>query len=383
MTTPVISDISTTCIAVPLRRAEVWTDGRRDGTNAVLIEIRTNTGLIGYGEAACGPGNSADPARSVIENVRPLLLGHSPLRIAHHVSRFYGVGRWRLWRSFSNAALAGIEMALWDLAGKMRGCAVSELLGGRQRDTLPVFGYVMHDEPERMADEAQRLLLNGFEVLYFKVGLSLEEDERALRAVRDAVGSEVRLRIDANEAWTRYQATHSLARLAPYGLDLVEQPLAARDLRGMAQLRAASSVPVAANQSAWTLDDMMQVVLCDAADVIVTGVQSLGGMLALLKAGGICDAAGISLCRHSPAELGLSAAASAQVLATLNCLDDAHQSLDPYWEDDIVVGDTVRVSRGRQPVPAGPGLGVEPDPDRIADFAARYRKDGPFIVKPV
>src|SRR5688572_21145367 len=124
-----ISNISGTCIAVPLRRPEVWADGRRDGTNAVLVEIRTDAGLVGYGEAACGPGNSADPVREVIENFAPFLVGQEPGRIALHVSRFYGAGRWRLWRSFSNFALAGIEMALWDLAGKIRGCAISELLG--------------------------------------------------------------------------------------------------------------------------------------------------------------------------------------------------------------------------------------------------------------
>ena len=376
-----ISDISATCIAVPLRRPEMWADGRRDGTNAVIVEVRADNGLIGYGEAACGPGNSADPLRAVIDNFKPLLLGQDPGKIALHASRFHGIGRWRLWRSFSNFALAGIEMALWDLAGKMRGCALSELLGGRQRDWLPVSGYVLHDEPARMAEDARQLVSEGFEVLYFKVGLSMEADEQTVRAVREAVGPEVRLRIDANEAWTRHQAARSISKLARYDLDMVEQPLTARDLEGMADLRTTFGVPIGANQSAWTLDDAMQVVQANAADVIVTGVQSLGGVLPLLKMGGICEAAGIPLCRHSPAELGLSAAASAQVLSTLNLLDDAHQSLDPYWSHDIVAGEGVRVVRGRQPVPSNPGLGVEPDPDRIADFADRYRKDGPYVVQ--
>jgi L-alanine-DL-glutamate epimerase-like enolase superfamily enzyme len=377
----IIDDIRATAIAVPLRRPEIWTDGSRGGTNAVIVEIRTDTGLTGYGEAACGPGNSADPVLSVIENVKALLLGQDPTRIAFHANRFNGIGRWRLWRSFSNFALAAIEMGLWDLAGKMRGCAVSELLGGRLCDSIGISGYVLHDAPERMAEDAKRLVADGFAVLYIKAGLSEEADERTVRAVREAVGPGVRLRIDANEGWTRYDAARNLRRLAAYDLDMVEQPLAARDLAGMAGLRATFGIPIGANQSAWTFDDVGQVIHDDAADIIVTGPQSLGGLLPLLKVGGICEAAGVPLCRHSPAELGLSAAAGAQVLSTLRCLDDAHQSLDPHWVDDIVAGDGVRVARGRQPVPTGPGLGVEPDPVRIADFAARYRKDGPFVVR--
>jgi L-alanine-DL-glutamate epimerase-like enolase superfamily enzyme len=131
-----ITGLRVICVALPYKQAECWTDGCRDGVNNVLVEIETDGGLVGWGEGTCGSGNSADPTREVIEAFRPYLLGEDPCNINRHIDRFYNLARWRLWRVFTNTALAAIETALWDIKGQALGQPVSELLGGRLRDRI-------------------------------------------------------------------------------------------------------------------------------------------------------------------------------------------------------------------------------------------------------
>jgi L-alanine-DL-glutamate epimerase-like enolase superfamily enzyme len=311
-----ITALRATCVALPYRHPERWTDGCRDGVNNVLVEIETDAGITGWGEATCGSGGSAEPTREVIEAFRPHLVGEDPCNINRHIARFYDLARWKLWRVFSNTALAAIETALWDIKGQSLGQPVSELLGGRLRDRIPVFGYLMHDSPEAMGEQARAMVAAGFRVLYFKVGLDAAEDERTVRAVREGAGPEARLRIDANEAWDLATAITRIERLAPYGLDFVEQPLAAHDLIGMAELRRRVRVPIAANQSCWTVEDVLNVVRHGAADVMVAGLHWLGGIVNMIKAGAICQAAGIRFCRHSSGETGIAAAAGFQAMST-------------------------------------------------------------------
>lgn len=377
-----ITEVRATCVALPYKQAECWTDGCRDGVNNVLVEIETDAGIIGWGEATCGSGNSADPTREVIEAFRPYLLGEDPCNINRHIDRFYNLARWRLWRVFTNTALAAIESALWDIKGQALGQPVSELLGGRLRDRIPVFGYLMHDSPEGIGEQARTMVAAGFRVLYFKVGLDAAEDERTVRAVREAAGPEARLRIDANEAWDLATAISRIERLSSYGLDFVEQPLAGHDLLGMAELRRRVRVPIAANQSCWTLDDVLNVVRHGAGDVMVAGLHWLGGIVNMVKAGAICQAAGIRFCRHSSGEMGIAAAAGFHAMATMTLIDDGSQSYFSHWRRDVLADDSMAIVDGCQPVPSGPGLGVRVDAARVAEYAELYRRQGPFIIRP-
>jgi len=378
-----ITRVRATCLAIPYRRPERWADGIRPGVNNVLVEIETDAGIIGLGEATCGSGNSANPTREVIEAFAPYLLDEDPRRIRYHIDRFLCQARWRLWRVFTNTALAAIEMALWDILGKACGQPVSALLGGALRDRIPVFGFVFHDTPAAMGDQARRMIEQGFDVLYLAVGLSPAEDEASVCAVREAAGPKTRLRVDANESWDRATAMRSIERLAPYDLEFIEQPVPGYDVEGMADLRRRSPVPVAANQSCWTLEDVMRVLRANGADAVVTSLHWLGGIINLLKCEAICRTANVRFARHSSGELGVAAAAGCHALAVMPRIDDGNQSLFSHWQHDIVKGDAMAIVDGCQRVPSGPGLGVALDPGSVADFADRYRRDGPFVTSNV
>jgi L-alanine-DL-glutamate epimerase-like enolase superfamily enzyme len=377
-----ISAVRATCVALPYVRPEIWADGKRAGVNNVIVEIETDVGIAGVGEATCGSGNSADPTREVIEAFRPYLIGEDPRDINRHTRRFYELARWRLWRVFTNTALAAIESALWDIKGKAAHLPISEMLGGRLRDRVPVFGYLMHDTPERMSQAAQDFMRRGFRVLYFKVGLSDEEDDRTVRAVRDGAGPEARLRVDANEVWDMATAVRRIERLhGRYRIDFVEQPLPGSDMLGMAELRKRLPVPIAANQSSWTLEDVLNCVRLGAGDVMVAGLHWLGGIVNMIKAAGICQAASIPFCRHSSGETGIAAAAGFHAMATMSLIDDGSQTYHSHWPHDIVEGDAMGIVDGCQPVPTGPGLGVALDPARLKEFADLYRRKGPLVTE--
>lgn len=373
-----IEKVRATPLAVPYNSPERWVDGVRRGVNNVLVELTTDCGIVGLGEATCGSGNSADPTCAVIEDFAEYLVGEDPRSINRHVNRFYTLARWRLWRAFTNTALAAIEMALWDILGKTVGKPLHSLLGGQLRDRIPAFGFVFHGPPDAMAEDAKKMVQDGFTVIYFAVGLDPEADETRVRAVREAVGPAVRLRVDANESWCRATAVKMIERLSSYDLDFVEQPLPGGDVEGLADLRRRISVPIAANQSCWTLDDVNRVVNLDAADVVVTSLHWLGGLLAMRRCEALCRAANISLVRHSSGELGVAAAAGCHLFSTFPNIDPGNQTLFSHWQQDIVKDQAMALVEGKQLVPTGPGLGIELDHIVVSDFAERYRIDGPF-----
>ena len=374
-----ITAVRATCLAVPFRRPESWAEGKRRGVNNILVEIETDQGVVGLGEATCGSGGSPEPVRAVIEAFAPHLLGGDPRLIHRHVGRFGSEARWRLWRDFSNTALAAIESALWDILGKSLALPVHQLLGGRIRDRVPVFGYVMHDTPDAMAMAAEAMVRQGFRTIYVKVGLTAEQDEQAVRAVREGIGPAARLRIDANEAWDQGEALRRITRLSRHGLDLVEQPVPRDDIAGLAALRRKLPVPVAANQSCWAVEDVLAVIRQDAADVMVAGLHWLGGIDQMRRAAALCDSASIPFCRHSSGELGVATAAGLHALAVMPLLDDGNQSYFSHWPHDILAGAPMALVDGCHVVPDGPGLGVELDRAAVDELAARYRRDGPFL----
>jgi glucarate dehydratase len=190
-----------------------------------------------------------------------------------------------------------------------------------------------------------------------------------VEAVRSVVG-DLPLRADVNGAWTPGTARRLLERLRPFDLQYVEQPLELDDLRGHAQLRQAQPVPVALDESAYTLADVGNIVVQGAADVILLDPHEIGGLWQTIKAAAIAESAGIPVTLHSGGELGFSQQAYVALAASIPNLSISIDSERDYLCDDVVTVPP-RVVDGRLRLAAGPGLGVEPDFDRLE----RYRAD--------
>jgi L-alanine-DL-glutamate epimerase-like enolase superfamily enzyme len=369
-----ITGLTTTTVAVPYRTDEVWAFGRRSGQISVLLEMHTDEGVVGLGEAAAYP--SAEIVRAVFDSIEHLVLGADPLAIERLIHRIDLVGTWHHVRA-SSPAIAAVEMACWDILGKVCGQPLVNLLGGRFRDRVEYFYYVARVAPEEVASEGRRANAAGFGTCYLK---AVHDDPRAdierVEALRDGAGPEMHIRVDANEAWSPGTAIRTIREMQRHGLELIEQPVSGRNLAEMAYVRGRIDTPLLANEASWTRHDQLAVIRAGAADVISVDNQADGGLLNLKRSAGLCEAAGLPVVKHSLGELGVALAAATHALAATPNFRYANQAYGALLSDDITDGFGGPVENYRDgclDVPTGPGLGVEPNPDKVARYAELYR----------
>lgn len=372
-----ITGLRATPVAVPYRTDEVWAFGRRRGMISVLVELETDEGPVGLGEAAAYP--SCDIVLGVLKSVERLVIGADPFRIEQLIQRIDVVGTWHHVKTTS-PAIAAVEMACWDLVGKACGQPLVNLFGGRFRDSVEYFYYIASPGAEDVAAEGRRAGEAGFGTCYLKAGSDdPRTDIERVAALRDGAGPDMNIRVDANEAWSPGAAVRVLRELEPYALELVEQPVSGRNLQEMAYVRSRINTPLLANESSWTRYDQLAVIQNGAADVISVDNQMDGGLLNLKRSAGICGAAGLPVVKHSLGELGVALAASTHVLASTPGFRYANHAYGALLTDDIVKdfgGPAENYRNGRLEVPSGPGLGVELDRERVERYAELYRTEG-------
>jgi muconate cycloisomerase len=262
---------------------------------------------------------------------------------------------------------AGLEMALWDLAGKRAGVPLYQLLGGRVRDFVPTKFSVSGVEPERAAGIAAWAAGEGFPAMKVKVGIDPVEDIARARAVRDAIGDGVRLGADANGGWDVRTAVRCAQDL---GVFFLEQPVPAGDPAWLAEVRRSTSMPIVADESVNSPADAMALARASAADVFSTyvGKGGIGGALrvaAVAEAGGLCATVGSNL------ELGVGAAAMIHVATATPAIAAERFPCDiltPFYYEGDILREPLDITAGRARAPEGPGLGVELDEERVARF---------------
>lgn len=369
-----ITRLRATPVAVPFREDELWAFGARGGMVSILLELETDEGVTGLGEAAAYP--TADIVLAVVRSLEQLVVGEDPFRIEHIVQRIDAVGTWHHVRATS-PAIAGVEMACWDVVGKVCGQPLVNLFGGRVRDDVEYFWYLVRTTPEAMAADARAAVAAGFRTLYCKVGWGdPSADLAVIEAVRDGAGPDARIRIDANEAWSSGAAVRILRQLERFDLELAEQPVSGRNLAEMAYVRGRVDVPLLANEASWTRADVLEVIRYGAADVVSIDNQMDGGLLNMKRSAAICDAAGIPVLKHSLGELGPATVAGAHVIASTPNALPASQSYVALLGDDVIDGGPLTYRGGRLQLPTEPGLGVTLDPDRVARYADLYHREG-------
>ncbi|MBW2148112.1 MAG: mandelate racemase/muconate lactonizing enzyme family protein [Deltaproteobacteria bacterium] len=374
-----ITKIHTTILTISHSRPYYYSVGTPLGTNSILVEIETNEGITGIGEA--GGARSAESTAAVIRSAERLLIGQSPFDIEAFIGAFHRLGYWRNMMRFANNACCGIEMALWDIVGKAVGQPVHRLMGGAVQREIDFFGHVQGREPEEMAEDALALREQGFSTIYFKIGYGEEDDFAITRIIRKKLGDNARLRADMNEFYSIGTAKRLIMKLAQFDLDWIEQPLDAYDMDGMARLRASVPVPIAMDQGVFTMAEILQAIQKQAADVFVLGFHEVGGLLALKKAAAIMHAANIPINRHGIlGETGISTMAALQVMATIPNQTYGHQVMHQLLKEDTLVDGLIAFKEGRIEVPDRPGLGIELDRDRIRTFARAYQEVGQYHI---
>jgi len=371
-------------VRVPFTRPMEWASGTRPGATRLVVRIETADGTEGFGETI----SLIDTVPAVLEKVvLPLALGRSVDRVETLHRHVLGAGYYHHKRA-AVMALAAVEMAFWDAFGKTCGQPLHRLWGGLWRERVETAGYILAARPQDAADAARRFRDDGHTSFKVKIGMSEQTDIALVAAVREVIGDH-HLRADVNGAWTPGTARRQLAKLAPFDLAYVEQPLELDDLLGHAALRRAQSVPIALDESAYTLADVGNILRMEAADVVLLDPHEAGGCWQVIKQAAICESAGIPVTLHSGAELGFSQAAYLHLAASIPNMSLAIDTERAYLAADVV-RDPPATAAGAMTVPLGPGLGVVPDLDalerfRVSEITGAYldaARPGWFPTKP-
>lgn len=380
-----IKSIRRWLVRVPVRTPMVWGSGVRTGVTRLVVELETAGGVIGWGETIC----LLDAIPAVLDRVvMPLAKGRSVDAVEAFHRHVLGAGYYHHKRA-AVMAMCAVEMAMWDAFGKICGQPLYRLWGGQWRTRIPLSAYLLQSDPVQVVADARAYAEAGYETYKLKIGYDERSDIELTRLVREVIGPDAPLRLDVNGAWTPGTAKRQCQRLLPYDPAYIEQPLELDDLAGHAALRASQPVPIALDESAYTLQDVGNIVRAQAADVILLDPHEAGGLWPVVKQAAIAESVGIPVTLHSGGELGLSQAAYLHLAASIPNLSIAIDNELMHLAADVIA-DPFTIDRGTLTVPQGPGLGVSLDHaavERYAvdDITGAYldpRRPGWFPTKP-
>jgi galactonate dehydratase len=353
----------------------------------VLVEVETDAGITGLGEATIG--NKARAAAACVDELARYLVGKDPFRIEHHwqamrINAFSG-------GTIIDTAISALEIAMWDILGKALGTPVFQLLGGACRDRIRVYAsgwWPMDDaRPESIAARAQKLAEEGFTALKLVchgpygthvVGPSVLRDAVAqVRAVREAVGAEVDILIDMHGRLQPEDAVYFAKAVEEYHPMWLEEPVLPGEMDGLKMVQAASSVPLATGERLHTKHEFHELIAQRAVGIIQPDVIHAGGILELKKLAAMAEARYMTIAPHNAAGPVATAATMHLAACTPNFL--ILELWDPFlpWPEDLVA-QPLRPVDGYLPLPQGPGLGVTLNREGIARHPAKPATDYPL-----
>ena len=341
--------------SIPFRRPYVTSRGVFDTRHGLLLFLHGDDGSIGVGEASpvgAGSREEVEAIGAFLGEIAPRLLGTEPSATENP-----SLPQWNA----PPVLRFGIETALLDLRGKALMRNAGDLLNGAA-SSLPVNALIAAETPGEAAAEARDAASAGFGTVKLKVGLeSAKLDEALVSAVRQTVGMEIKLRIDANRKWSLPEAIDGLRRLEQYDIEYVEDPLSGDDTASLAELRRSVGIPVAVDEVLGVADGTQRLAAVDIADVLVIKAGRLGGLKESLELMRLAEHRGKGLVVTSSLECGVGLAASVHLAATLTEHPFAHGlATGSLLESDLLSASSLPW-RGSVMTPAGVGLGVSVD----------------------
>ena len=372
--TAIRTHILEAALSQPFAYSRAWYDTR----TAMLVEIETDTGLIGWGECY-GP---ARITAAVVESVAPWLVGQDPLRTDFLWQMIYTRLRDHGQKGTVIEGLSGIDIALWDIKGKHFGVPVHQLLGGAFRTEVQAYATGLYrrksgDPLKYLAEEAAGYVADGFKAVKLKVGFGVEEDAAVTRAVRAAIGPGIALMVDANHAFDTVAAIRLGRMIEPCDIGWFEEPVPPEDIAGYAAVKAALSIPIAGGECEFTRFGFRDILTSRAIDIIQPDTCAAGGLSECKKIADMAESFGV---RYNPHVwgTGIAIAASLQLLAVLPThTPNSLAPVEPILEFDrtehpirqAILTQPIEHVNGIVRVPDGPGLGIEIDRKALAKFA--------------
>lgn len=337
----------------------VWTTN-----NILLVKVETDNGITGWGEAFCY--GCTDAVQAALQSmIAPIVVGRDAADIARlsydlqqtlHLFGRYGITMF---------ALSGLDIALWDIAGKSAGLPLHRLLGGTGGKPLPAYASLLkYRDPERVGARSKLAVQQGYRHIKLH-----ETEEPEVRAAREAAGDDVAIMVDTNCPWTPEQARDMALKLKKYDLHWLEEPIfPPEDFQALARLRAETGIPLASGENACTSFQFREMLAAGAVDYAQPSVTKVGGITEFLKVATLTETAGVTLMPHSP-YFGPGFLATLQLMAARGqpggMIERYHMDLEAS-----LYGKWLEPVDGGFLVPEGPGLGCEPDPAVIKTYSA-------------
>lgn len=375
-----ITSIKATPINIPLSPGYVWSVGNAHGYSKTIIEVTTDEGIVGLGEAP-----SPSHAALIESELAPMLEGLDPFDIA--TAELTAMPELRSALNFMDSSLArsfgGVEIALWDIKAKALGIPLYQLLGGAVRHDIQFteyFGYRVGPNDEPIQDSISAVVdycvemndTHGSTIFEGKVGhVSASHDVALLSALREALGFDVQIRIDANYGWSLATARSIIRDLEDLKICNIEDPVLGYE--NMARLRQHTWIPFSTHEI-----NLPRAVELGAPDAFVANVASLGGIRETIRFANACDVMGRDFWCYS-GDSGVMTTVYLHLSAALDSMRLPHQSLGRMSPHDVLVEDVLKPHNNVVRVPEGPGLGVHVDQDALRYQHELYLNDGPSV----
>ncbi|MGQ7260727.1 mandelate racemase/muconate lactonizing enzyme family protein [Vreelandella sp. V005] len=346
-----------------------------------LVEIICDDGTTGWGECL-GP---AKPNAAIVDVYAQSLIGEDPLQTEKVWLTLYNRLRDQGQRGLTMTALSGIDIALWDIKGKHFGVPISTLLGGRFRDTVRAYatGSFRREGVDRVTDIAAEVAgyrRDGFHAVKIKIGFDVEEDLAVIAAVREAIGPNTRLMIDANHGYDYLEAIELGKRAAQFGIDWFEEPVLPEQISTYEAVRAGQPIPVASGENWHGRYAMHEPLVRRAVDIVQPDICGVGGFSEMRRVADMAALHGVRLVPHVWGT-AVCLAASLQFMAALPPNPPRRNPIEPIMEFDrtenpfrqAVVQTPLEHHQGVMTIPDGPGLGIEINRDALSTYALREK----------
>lgn len=374
-----IERVETVLLDLPTIRPHQLSMATMNGQTLMLVRLYCSDGTVGVGEGTTIGGlaygaESPEGMKLAIDTYfAPLLIGAD----ASHVPAIMA----RLNKAIQDNRFAkcAVEIALFDALGQRTGLPVSQLLGGRVRDSLPVAWTLASGDTATDIDEAERMLAQRrHNIFKLKIGRrAVDADVAHVATIKKALGNRAAVRVDVNMAWSELEARRGLAGLVDAGCELVEQPVASVD--ALARLKGRFAIAVMADESLTGPASAFALARVAGADVFAVKTEQSGGLRAAQQVAAIADAAGIELYGGTMLEGAIGTIAAAHAFATFRALQWGTELFGPLLLTEEILAQPLQYKDFQLAIPTGPGLGIELDEDRV-QFFRRDRKQGAIVA---
>lgn len=336
----------------------------------VVVRIMTDFKVEGWGEASPSlriTGETPETVIGAMDKIGPKMIRMCPFRTEQIEETMDKIV------NGNNSARAAVDTAIFDIIGKKTKKPIFMLLGGYRSEVFTDITLSIKS-PRQMARDAVRAVKRGFKALKVKVGVSPQQDVQRVKRIREAIGSKIAIRIDANQGWNVRQAINVLGKLEPYEVEFVEQPVKAENVNGLAKVRKNSSIPVMADESVHSPEDAIQVIRAQAVDLINIKLMKTGGIWKAMKTAAIAEAAKIPCMVGCMGESNLGITAAAHFAAAVKNIQHADLDSDILLLDKLVKRGGAKVKDSKRILPQRNGLGVTALDDKLLGRPIRIYK---------